>query len=186
MQETLAHDWRKRMAARSSVCAMLFAIPVFVTLLIGYSGGLGGLPFGINSLARGPSQESVTVSGQGAQNAAAARLAASASTAAATTPAPPSSTAAGATTGGGTVGGGSTGTGTGTSAGSTGSGAGAPTATVSPGPTPEISIGGGGSSGGGGNAGAQGGVQLPGGTGDIVDDAASGAGQAVGGLLNGN
>jgi hypothetical protein len=176
------------MAARSSICAMLFAIPVFVTLLIGFSSGLSGLPFGINSLARGPGQESVTVSGQGAQNAAAARLAATASTAAATTPAPTGSAAGGAA-GGGAVGGGTTGagTGTGTTGTPTGSGASTPTATSSPSPTPTISIApGGGSSSGGGNAGAEGGVQLPGGTGDIVDDAASGAGQAVGGLLNGN
>jgi hypothetical protein len=56
MQDTLAQDWRKRMAARSTVCAMLLAIPVLTAVLIGFSAGPGGLPFGISSLASGPSE----------------------------------------------------------------------------------------------------------------------------------
>lgn len=47
------------MAARSALVAMLLAIPVFAVLLIGFSGGVGGLSFGISSLASGPTVESV-------------------------------------------------------------------------------------------------------------------------------
>ncbi|MEK6276462.1 MAG: hypothetical protein AABM29_00385 [Actinomycetota bacterium] len=174
MQETLAHDWRKRMVARSSICAMLFAIPVLAAVLIGFSSGLGGLPFGINSLASGPSQDSVDVASQAAGDSAA--LAASASTATARTPA---DSGAGGTGGGGTGGGaGGGGTGGGGTGGGTATG---PTTGTLPGGDPPLNLGGGGSPSGGGNAGNPG-LQLPGGAGDIVDDAASGAGQALGGL----
>src|SRR5512134_1687324 len=54
MQETLAHEWRRRMAARSSLVAMLFAVPVFAALAIGFSGGLGTLSFGIGSVESAP------------------------------------------------------------------------------------------------------------------------------------
>ena len=47
MHETLAYEWRKRMAARSAVLAGLLAIPVLVSALIGFSSGLGGLGAGI-------------------------------------------------------------------------------------------------------------------------------------------
>jgi hypothetical protein len=58
MQDTLAQDWRKRMAARSTVCAMLLAIPVLTAVVVGFSAGPGGLPFGISALTSGPSPES--------------------------------------------------------------------------------------------------------------------------------
>jgi hypothetical protein len=46
------------MATRSSLVAMLLAVPLLVAVLVGFSGGIGTLPFGISSLASGPSIES--------------------------------------------------------------------------------------------------------------------------------
>ena len=63
MQETLAYEWRRRMAARSSLVAMLLAVPVMAAVVIGFSGGVGSLPFGISSLAGGPSADSVGAQG---------------------------------------------------------------------------------------------------------------------------
>jgi hypothetical protein len=67
MQETLAHEWRRRMATRSTLVALLLSVPVFAAALIGFSGGIGGLPFGINALATGPEAESPGVSLQQTQ-----------------------------------------------------------------------------------------------------------------------
>lgn len=61
MQDTLAHDWRRRMAGRSILVAMLLAVPLLIAALIGFSGGVGGLSFGIGSIATGP--EDSTTSG---------------------------------------------------------------------------------------------------------------------------
>ena len=57
MHETLAQEWQRRMAARSGLVALLFAIPVLVALLIGFSGGLGTFSLGVSSLATGPDEE---------------------------------------------------------------------------------------------------------------------------------
>src|SRR5919198_5975245 len=61
MQDTLAHEWRRRMAARSSLCAMLLAVPVGVAALIGFSAGPGGLPLGISALTSGPTESAIGV-----------------------------------------------------------------------------------------------------------------------------
>jgi hypothetical protein len=42
---------------------MLLAIPLLVAVMIGFSGGIGTLPFGISSLANGPSIESAGAPG---------------------------------------------------------------------------------------------------------------------------
>lgn len=131
MQDTLAHDWRKRMAARSTVCAMLLAVPVLVAALIGFSAGPGGLPFGISSLASGPGQNSIGVAGRSAQGNSVARLVGTTvTTATTTTPAPPGAgvagVGAGGDAGGGTAGGG-TGTGGGTGGGGENRGGSGPT-----------------------------------------------------------
>src|SRR3954465_10146094 len=52
--ETLAHDWRRRMATRSVLAAMLLSIPLLAAAVIGFSGGVGSLPFGIAALTGGP------------------------------------------------------------------------------------------------------------------------------------
>ena len=54
MQDTLANDWRQRMAGRSAVCAVLLAVPVAVAAQISFSAGLDNLPFGVSTLAGGP------------------------------------------------------------------------------------------------------------------------------------
>lgn len=171
------------MAARSTICALLFAIPVLVVALVGFSSGLGGLPFGINSLASGPTDDVLTLRGGGAQAATAARLVGSASTAA---PAPAGSAADG--TAGAAPGGGAPATAPG------GGGGGVPGATSLQAPTtpsapvttsPPIDLGGGGGSGDGSGNAANQGLPLPGGVGDVVDDTAQGAQDAVGGLVGG-
>src|SRR5918999_2335039 len=55
--DTLAGEWRRRMVARSTIGAVLLAIPVMAAAAIGFSAGPGGLPFGISSFANGPSSE---------------------------------------------------------------------------------------------------------------------------------
>jgi hypothetical protein len=42
---------------------MLLAVPLLVAVMVGFSGGIGTLPFGISSLANGPSIESAGVPG---------------------------------------------------------------------------------------------------------------------------
>jgi trimeric autotransporter adhesin len=66
MQETLAHDWSRRMAGRSILVAMLLAVPVLMGVVIGFSSGVGGLSFGIGSLASGPENSAATGGGPGA------------------------------------------------------------------------------------------------------------------------
>lgn len=56
MPETLAYEWRRRMAARSALCAMLLAIPVGVSALIGFSAP-GTFSLGLDSLLTGPGGE---------------------------------------------------------------------------------------------------------------------------------
>jgi hypothetical protein len=183
MQETLAHEWRKRMAARSTVCAMLLAIPVLVVVLIGFNGGLGALPFGISSLATGPSEQSISVNGQ-RPSSAVSRLVASAS-ATTTTVAAPATTGGGGgqtTTGGGT--GVDTGTGDGTIVTNTGTGTGTGTETAPGGGSgPTVPVGGGDGTTVGSPGGAS--VTVPDTGSSVVDDAANSAGQTVNGLLGG-
>lgn len=52
------------MVTRSTLCALLLAIPVLAAAAIGVSAGPGGLPFGISSLVNGPSRSSVGVDGK--------------------------------------------------------------------------------------------------------------------------
>jgi hypothetical protein len=62
--DTLAQDWRRRMVTRSTLCALLLAIPVLAAAAIGVSAGPGSLPFGISSLVNGPSGSTVGVNGK--------------------------------------------------------------------------------------------------------------------------
>jgi hypothetical protein len=66
MQETLAQEWQKRMAARSGLVALLLSIPVLTAVVIGFSGGIGGLPLGISSLATGPDDSALRATPSGA------------------------------------------------------------------------------------------------------------------------
>jgi len=59
MHDTLANNWRQRMAGRSALCAVLLAVPVAVAAQISFSGGLGGVPFGVEALTDGPAVESI-------------------------------------------------------------------------------------------------------------------------------
>jgi len=59
MHDTLANNWRQRMAGRSALCAVLLAVPVAVAAQISFSGGLGGVPFGVEALTDGPGAESI-------------------------------------------------------------------------------------------------------------------------------
>lgn len=87
MQDTLAHEWRRRMAARSSLCAMLLAVPVGVAALIGFSAGPGGLPLGISSLANGPTENAIGVAPSGDRSRALSQIARATTAAAVTVPA---------------------------------------------------------------------------------------------------
>jgi N-acetyl-gamma-glutamyl-phosphate reductase len=66
--DTLAQDWRRRMVTRSTLCALLLAIPVLAAAAIGVSAGPGSLPFGISSLVNGPSGSTVGVNGKAGIN----------------------------------------------------------------------------------------------------------------------
>lgn len=59
MQDTLANNWRQRMAWRSAACAFLLAVPVAVAAQISFSSGLGNVPFGVSTFAAGPEQSSI-------------------------------------------------------------------------------------------------------------------------------
>jgi hypothetical protein len=62
VDDTLAGEWQKRMAARSGLVALLLAVPVLVAAVIGFSGGFGALPLGISSLATGPEESTLETS----------------------------------------------------------------------------------------------------------------------------
>src|SRR5882724_7267201 len=66
--DTLAQDWRRRMVTRSTLCALLLAIPLLAAAAIGVSAGPGSLPFGISSLVNGPSGSTVGVIGKAGIN----------------------------------------------------------------------------------------------------------------------
>lgn len=59
MQDTLADNWRQRMAGRSAVCAVLLAVPVAVAAQISFSAGLDNVPFGVSTFAAGPQTSSI-------------------------------------------------------------------------------------------------------------------------------
>src|SRR5687768_11252990 len=87
MSDTLANQWRQRMAGRSALCAVLLAVPVAVAAQISFSAGLDNLPFGVSTLAAGPETSSIGPAGATApaQNLAAAPGADAAAGATATT-----------------------------------------------------------------------------------------------------
>ena len=59
MSDTLANQWRQRMAGRSALCALLLAVPVAVAAQISFSAGLDNVPFGVSTLAAGPEASSI-------------------------------------------------------------------------------------------------------------------------------
>jgi hypothetical protein len=125
LHDTLAQEWRRRMASRGVFSAVLLAVPVLVAAAIGFSAGPGGLPFGISSFANGPNDPSLA---DGATQARGniTRLIGSASTATVSPAAAPTSGGAssGRDGGGGgdSAGGGGSGGGGGGHVGSTGGG----------------------------------------------------------------
>jgi len=66
MSDTLANQWRQRMAGRSALCAVLLAVPVAVAAQISFSAGLDNLPFGVSTLAAGPEAGSTSPAGAAA------------------------------------------------------------------------------------------------------------------------
>ena len=68
MSDTLANDWRQRMAGRSALCAVLLAVPVAVAAQISFSAGLDNVPFGVSTLAAGPGTTSIGPAGSVAPN----------------------------------------------------------------------------------------------------------------------
>jgi hypothetical protein len=79
MHDTLVQEWRRRMASRSMLGALLLSVPVLAAAAIGVSAGPGGLPFGISTLANGPSGSSVSAGGDQARRVSVSRLVGSAS-----------------------------------------------------------------------------------------------------------
>ena len=63
MSDTLANQWRQRMAGRSALCAVLLAVPVAVAAQISFSAGLDNVPFGVSTLAAGPETSSIGAAG---------------------------------------------------------------------------------------------------------------------------
>lgn len=57
MRKGLLVQWRRRIATRGLVTALLLAAPVAVAAEIGFSGGIGGLAGGLSTLASGPNTE---------------------------------------------------------------------------------------------------------------------------------
>ena len=55
MHETLVNEWRRAMAARAAIAALLFVIPACVATYVQLGGGAAGLPSGLQSLVAGPS-----------------------------------------------------------------------------------------------------------------------------------
>jgi hypothetical protein len=103
LHDTLAQEWRRRMASRGMFSAVLLAVPVLMAAAIGFSAGPGGLPFGISSFANGPNDSSLA-GGKDARGNNISRLIGSASTATVSPAALP--IAGGASSGGGGSGGG--------------------------------------------------------------------------------
>ena len=66
MSDTLANQWRQRMAGRSALCAVLLAVPVAVAAQISFSAGLDNVPFGVSTLAAGPETSSIGPAGAAA------------------------------------------------------------------------------------------------------------------------
>jgi len=165
LHDTLAQEWRRRMASRGVFSAVLLAVPVLVAAAIGFSAGPGGLPFGISSFANGPNDSSLA---DGAKQARGniTRLIGSASTATVSPAAAPTSGGASSGRGGGSTGGGGSGGGGGGSTSGSGTTITDPTATNPDGGAPGITLpdlptqppsGGGGGGGGGGGTGGGGG-----------------------------
>ena len=142
--DTLAQDWRRRMVTRSTLCALLLAIPLLAAAAIGVSAGPGSLPFGISSLVNGPSGSTVGVNGKAGING----VAPTASVPTVSRLAAPTGGATGGGSSGGGSGGGATGGGSG---GGHGGGGGGPTG----------STGGGGSTGSPSTGSPSGSISIP-------------------------
>jgi hypothetical protein len=141
IHDTLAGEWRQRMATRGAMAAVLLAVPILVAAAIGFSAG-GGLPFGISSFASGPGDSSSSGSdkaGHGSDSI--SRLIGSSASAATVSPV--------STAGGGSGSGGNSDATRG-SGGSTGGGGGGSHGTTVTGTTGTGSSGGGSSTGNGG------------------------------------
>jgi hypothetical protein len=66
--DTLAREWRRRMAARSTISALLLSIPVLVAATIGVNAGPGGLVSGFSSFVNGPSGGPAGIGGKAGIN----------------------------------------------------------------------------------------------------------------------
>jgi hypothetical protein len=64
VHETLIEEWRRAMATRATLAAIVFVIPALVAAYVQLGGSGAGLPSGLASLITGPSQESVAGSDQ--------------------------------------------------------------------------------------------------------------------------
>ncbi len=67
MRKGLLAEWRRGMASRGSVAALLLAVPVAVAAAIGFEGSLGGLTQGLGSLASGPESTQASSEGTGSE-----------------------------------------------------------------------------------------------------------------------
>ncbi len=63
LHDTLAREWRRRMATRGILSAALLSIPVLVAAVIGFSAGPGGF-LGLGAFAGAPSDPSAGAAGQ--------------------------------------------------------------------------------------------------------------------------
>jgi hypothetical protein len=144
IHDTLAQEWRHRMASRGAMAAVLLAVPILVAAAIGFSAG-GGLPFGISSFASGPGDSSSSTDKAGHGSDSISRLIGSSASAATVSP---------VTAGGGNGSAGGNGDATrgsgGGSAGGGGGGSHGTTVTGTTGSTGSSSSGGGSSTGNGG------------------------------------
>jgi hypothetical protein len=109
LHDTLAGEWRRRMASRGIFAAVLLAVPVLMAAAIGFSAG-GGLPFGISSFASGPNEPSATSPGKAGDHSFNRLIGSSASSAIVSAASTPGGGGGGAqNSSGGSSGGGSTG-----------------------------------------------------------------------------
>jgi hypothetical protein len=109
LHDTLAQEWRRRMASRGIFAAVLLAVPVLMAAAIGFSAG-GGLPFGISSFASGPNDPPASAAGKHAGDSFNRLIGNSASSAIVSAASTPSGGGGGAqNSSGGSSGGGSTG-----------------------------------------------------------------------------